>query len=415
VGEIHRPLKLGSRLLALAGATKRGIVARSHPSGILARPRPFTRVDRFAGGEARLAALDVPVRAQRAAQSLTGERAGPLASNLTAGTRVDRDWKARLWCALLTPCCESRQVFASAAYGRRGWVGAGANVSVVPVAMGGALLERDSELLAIDRAFARLGSGTGTVAVVEGPAGIGKSELLAAVRTGAHARGCGVLSARGSEFEGEIAFGIARQLFEPMLRGASAAERRRLLGGVARVGAGALGIEDGERPTDRFAAIHGLYWLCANRAEGGPLVLAVDDVQWADDPSLAWLGYVARRVGDVAVVLVVGLRSGDPGGERAELVRLVEDPAVERLMLGPLSAAAVGALVRAQFDDEADESFCLACWELTGGNPLLLPRVTAGRARRGIICAEEGQRASAGASSTGGGRDFGAWAPWASG
>jgi DNA-binding CsgD family transcriptional regulator len=257
-------------------------------------------------------------------------------------------------------------------------------VSVVPVAMGGALLERDSELLAIDRAFARLGSGTGAVAVVEGPAGIGKSELLAAVRTGAHARGCGVLSARGSEFEGEIAFGIARQLFEPMLRGASAAERRRLLGGVARVGAGALGIEDGERPTDRFAAIHGLYWLCANRAEGGPLVLAVDDVQWADDPSLAWLGYVARRVGDVAVVLVVGLRSGDPGGERAELVRLVEDPAVERLMLGPLSAAAVGALVRAQFDDEADESFCLACWELTGGNPLFLRELVAGAREEGL-------------------------------
>ena len=125
--------------------------------------------------------------------------------------------------------------------------------------------------------------------------------------------GLGVLSARGSEFETEIAFGVARQLFEPMLRAASPVERRRLLDGVARVGARALGVEAGEPPADRFAAIHGLFWLCANRAERGPLVVAVDDVQWADDPSLAWLGYLARRAGDLALVVGVGFavrRSG---------------------------------------------------------------------------------------------------------
>ena len=54
-------------------------------------------------------------------------------------------------------------------------------------------------------------------------------------------------------------------------------------------------------------------------AERGPLVVAVDDVQWVDDPSLAWLGYLARRAGDLAQLLVLGLRSGDPGGERGEL------------------------------------------------------------------------------------------------
>ena len=155
--------------------------------------------------------------------------------------------------------------------------------------------------------------------MVEGAAGIGKSELLAAVGAGAQARGFGLLRARGSEFEKEIAFGVARQLFEPMLRAASAGERRRLLGGVAQVGARALGLEAGEPPADRFAAIHGLYWLCANRAERGRLVVLVDDAQWVDDPSLAWLGYLARRVGDLALLLVLGLRSGDPGGERGEL------------------------------------------------------------------------------------------------
>ena len=240
-------------------------------------------------------------------------------------------------------------------------------------------------LTAVDR----VGAGLGAVVVVRGAAGIGKSELLAAVGAGAQARGFGLLSACGSEFETEIAFGVARQLFEPMLRAASPVERRRLLDGVARVGARALGVEAGEPPADRFAAIHGLFWLCANRAERGPLVVAVDDVQWADDPSLAWLGYLARRAGDLALGLVLGLRSGDPGGDRGELGAVVSDRGVERITLGPLSAAAVGAIVRAQLDEEADEPFCAACSELTGGNPLLLRELLAGAREEGLAARGE--------------------------
>jgi tetratricopeptide (TPR) repeat protein len=234
------------------------------------------------------------------------------------------------------------------------------------------LFERETELVRVERVFDRVGAGVGSVVVVEGPAGIGKSELLGAVGANAAARGFGVLRGRGCEFEEEIAFGVARQLFEPMLRGASPGERRRLLDGVAQVGARALGVAVGEAPADRFAAIHGLYWLCANRAERGPLVVSVDDVQWADDPSPVWLGYLARRTVDLPLLLVLGLRHGDPGGERGELMRLVGDGGVERLVLGPLSGAAVGAIVRAQLDDKAEEQFCAACAELTGGNPLFL-------------------------------------------
>jgi predicted ATPase len=247
----------------------------------------------------------------------------------------------------------------------------------------GQLLERDAELARVDRVFDRTAAGVGAVVVVEGPAGIGKSELLAAVRAGAQARGFGVLGARASEFEEEIAFGVARQLFEPMLRAASPGERQRLLGGVAQVGARALGVEAGEPAADRFAAIHGLYWLLANRAEHGRLVVVVDDVQWIDDPSLAWLGYVARRVEDLALLLVLGLRSGDPGGERAELVSLAER-ARQRIAPGTLSAAAVGTIVRAQLDEIADEAFCAACSELTGGNPLLVRELLAAAGEQGL-------------------------------
>src|SRR6202041_2078271 len=190
------------------------------------------------------------------------------------------------------------------------------------------LLERAAELSRIESLFDAASRGSGAVAVVEGAPGIGKSELLAAVSRRAEGRGFGVLWARGSEFEADMAFGVARQLFEPMLIAAPPAERRRLVGGVARIGARALGVELGEPPADRFAAIHGLYWLCANRTERGPLVVLVDDSQWVDDSSLAWLGYLGRRARDLPLLLVLGLRSGDPGAERNELERLLGDDEV---------------------------------------------------------------------------------------
>src|SRR5919108_2838558 len=151
--------------------------------------------------------------------------------------------------------------------------------------MRGGLLGRERELAQIGRVIDAAREGSGGLVVVDGPAGIGKTRLLEEAVRAASAAGVGVLRARGSEFEAEIGFGVARQLFEPMLRAASAGERRGLFDGVARVGGRALGVEGGDPPADRFAAIHGLYWLCANRAEHRALVVGVGGVQWAGDPS----------------------------------------------------------------------------------------------------------------------------------
>src|SRR5258707_13409791 len=67
------------------------------------------------------------------------------------------------------------------------------------------------------------------VVLLEGPAGIGKTELLRAVRRHAEGAGLRVLAARGGELERELSLGIARQLFEPLLIRANEAERAELL------------------------------------------------------------------------------------------------------------------------------------------------------------------------------------------
>jgi predicted ATPase len=96
------------------------------------------------------------------------------------------------------------------------------------------LLERSGELARIESALAEARSGRGAFVVIEGPAGIGKSALLAAARTAAAESGMRVLRSRGAELERDFVFGVVRQLLEPPLVGASEAERADLLQAAAR-------------------------------------------------------------------------------------------------------------------------------------------------------------------------------------
>src|SRR6202012_3046277 len=79
---------------------------------------------------------------------------------------------------------------------------------------GEALLERDAELDRLRGAILAARDGTGGLALIEGPAGIGKTSLLLAARAMAQDVGMLTLLARGRELEREFAFGVGRQLFE---------------------------------------------------------------------------------------------------------------------------------------------------------------------------------------------------------
>ena len=104
------------------------------------------------------------------------------------------------------------------------------------------LLERESELAELAGGFAAARTGAGRLVLVEGPAGIGKTELLAAARSLAEEAGLVVAIARGSELERGFAFGVVRQLFEPVLRLCSPAQKSQLLTGEARLACGVLGV-----------------------------------------------------------------------------------------------------------------------------------------------------------------------------
>jgi DNA-binding CsgD family transcriptional regulator len=236
------------------------------------------------------------------------------------------------------------------------------------------LLERDRELESLGSALRDAAEGAGRLALVEGPAGIGKSRLLAELRAAAEEDDMRVLTARGSELEREFPFGMVRQLFEPPLRDAESRERW-LAGAAAPARAifeAADPESDGMASDATFAALHGLYWLTANVAADGPLLLSVDDLHWCDRPSLRFLAYLVRRLEDMPALVGATLRSTDPGTDPALIAEIGHDPGTHAVRPGPLSGAGVTDLVRARLGAEAHERFCAACARVTGGNPLLL-------------------------------------------
>src|SRR2546428_2113754 len=194
------------------------------------------------------------------------------------------------------------------------------------------LLEREGELALFGAHLRAAGKGAGGLVAIEGRAGMGKTRLVAEARASPDAAGFEVLAARGGELEEEFAYGVVRQLFEPLLATAGDDLRAEVLSGAAGLAAplfdesrlaAAL-----EGPTDTsFATLHGLYWLAANLALRRPTLLAIDDLHWADAPSLRWLAYLVRRLEGLQLLGVVALTPLAQSRNSELLTELVADPA----------------------------------------------------------------------------------------
>ena len=273
----------------------------------------------------------------------------------------------------------------------------------------GSLREREREVAAVRELL----DGRGRMLLLEGRAGIGKTSLIEVACARAAELGGEVLRARGSELESGFAFGVVRQLFERRLAAAGQGERAALLAGPAAAARPLLAGELAAQPAgdSSFAVLHGLYWLVVNLAAGRPVLLAVDDAHWADEASLRWLAYLARRLDGLAAGLLVALRPGDAAVMGAPLLALCAEAAA---VLHPalLSERAVSeevrAAVHAEGGGEASDELCAAVYAACGGNPLYLTELLRAADRAGrwprstrLSCSPPGWTESRGGSSPG--------------
>src|ERR1700760_3675340 len=207
------------------------------------------------------------------------------------------------------------------------------------------IVERDTELSALAAAVGSAAGGGGSVVLISGEAGIGKSSLVEAVRSQLPA-------------EGRMLVGYCDDLDTPRTLGPF----RDLVGSVGTELSQA--VTDGSDRDRLLAALRAeLDWA------GHPTVLVIEDVHWADDATLDALRYLARRMADLPAVLVLTYRDDELHREHPlhGLLGLVSRlDQVRRLPLARLSPEAVRRLSASSAVDAT------GLYALTAGNPFFV-------------------------------------------
>jgi predicted ATPase/DNA-binding NarL/FixJ family response regulator len=219
---------------------------------------------------------------------------------------------------------------------------------------GDVLLGRERELELLENLLNAARDGDPGFVVVSGEAGIGKTRLLHEVSESAASRGCLTLEGRAAEFERELPFGVLTDALDAYLRSLDARALERLamdrLGALAAVfpslGELAEAVDYPISALERFRVYQAVCELVERLAARSPLVLVLDDLQWADGASLELISYLLRRPPQAAVMLAMAVRTGQ--GEPA-VVKSIGDiqrsSAVDTIEVGPLSEVSIRRLV----------------------------------------------------------------------
>ena len=179
-------------------------------------------------------------------------------------------------------------------------------------ATGTDLLERDAELAVLDAALRRAAAGSGSVVLISGEAGIGKTSVVRHfVRTAERE-----VTARGALLQG-----ACDDLLTPRTLGPLRDAVRGRGGPLERA------LAEGDRDAILVATLTEL-------AAARPTVLVVEDVHWADDATLDVLRYVGRRIDEVPAVVVATFRGEEVGRPLRRVLGALGGPSVHRMALG---------------------------------------------------------------------------------
>ena len=229
------------------------------------------------------------------------------------------------------------------------------------------LVGREPALASLHAATETLAPGTGRLLLVTGEPGIGKTTLLAEAAAEATASGAVVLPAQCWEGDGAPAYWAWVQVLRAgIAAGGDLGEACMLLPGK-QVSAPIAG-----EPADaRFRLFDAVVSFLTGLAERSPVVVVIDDLQWADPGSLRLLEFATRHLASRPVLLLGAYRDEDAGEQLRKLAGTSE-----RVPLFGLPKPDVAALMRTMSQVEPSPAVIDDVWRRTGGNPFLVRELT---------------------------------------
>jgi DNA-binding CsgD family transcriptional regulator len=251
-----------------------------------------------------------------------------------------------------------------------------------------------------------LATGRRALVLIRGGAGTGKTTVLDDALSAISARAATLLRIRCAEESAKEPFWLGRAVVDQLGVAGPGAHDSPLLtlgAGVIKPALWAIADRSGRRfsrasrglattaepvtarlPTTEYTVLSGLSRLVANVMTAGPLVLAIDDLQWTDEQSLRWLDYLLRRGRDKPLVVLCAVRTPAPEAVLGVAGDHVSADYGRVVTLGPLDRDSVGAMVAKGAGAAPGPAFVDACWDLSGGHRGTLAGIVAAVVAAGI-------------------------------
>lgn len=222
---------------------------------------------------------------------------------------------------------------------------------------GGGLLERDGVVASAAELVSRVGSGGAGALFLVGEAGLGKTSVIG--RAYQHAAEAGLTAGvgRGHPMESGLPFGVLVQAFDGV-------------GGRGLLGEDAVDSRSAADWPARYYRV--LNWL--RHGAGGRMLLAIDDLHWADADSIALVSFLCRRMDQVPFGLIASLRPW-PARAHDTAAQLMHEGHGNVLRLLPLTEQSAGSLLQVRLGRPIPVAARRRAFELSAGNPLLLKQL----------------------------------------
>ncbi len=252
------------------------------------------------------------------------------------------------------------------------------------------LVERHGELESLEELLRATALGRCQVALVGGPVGSGKTELLHALAESAMRQDAVVFTALATCAEQVVPMAVISQLLSPS---AASETSPGLVRALAEAAAEVLALPpearlagDGVLPTP---ALDALCSALAAAAADRPVVVCVDDVQFADAGSLDCLLHLMHRLRYARVLFVLNESDHHRRYNPLFRVELLRQPGFRRIRVGPLSPAGVEQMAAAELGRDWSVAHGARCHAVSGGNPLLVRALLDDhRTAAALACAE---------------------------